>query len=161
MTFLQQMRASKAFGAKDYDIAIEAFHNILKANQSNSFALSMLAICHELKGNRDEAFHFANKQLALDPTDYDMLLLVARYWSKSNDEDKTYHYVCCALENIPTSTAEIPSWVYLLLKPLSLTRKFRGLEARSKANNLKHDKNENDNLDWARQYKAWYEDKRH
>ncbi len=120
----------------------------------------MLAICHELNGDRDEAFHYANKQLALDPNDYDILLLMARYWSESNDEDKTYYYVCFALKNITTSTTEIPNGIYWLLKPLSIFRKFRRFEVWAKTNNLKHDKNEKDHIDWAKQYKEWYEGKK-
>jgi tetratricopeptide (TPR) repeat protein len=154
------MNASKAIGSKNYDIAIDIYKKRLEADESDLFALSMIAHCYDWKGDREIALKYANKLLAQDPTNFEMLLLAARYWSHNNNEDQTYSYACRALENVPHSKPDdIPIWVYWLLKFLSIFKRFKRLESRVKESGLKYEKYHKDSIEWAWQYKKWYEEK--
>jgi tetratricopeptide (TPR) repeat protein len=150
MTFFDEMRASKAVGLKNYDVAIEVYKKRIEADVTDSFALSMLAFCYEWKGDRDTAMEYANKQLAQNPNDFYMLLLAARYWSDKNNEDQTYNYACRALENIPRAEPEdIPKVIYFILRLLSIFKRFRRLSSKAKEGDLEFKKHDRESIEWA------------
>ena len=158
MTFFDEMRASKAIGSKNYDVVIEVFKKRIEINEADSEALSMLAHCYEWKGDKETALEYANKQLSQNPKDFYMLLLVARYWFEKNNEDQTYNYACRALENVPRAEPEdIPKALYFILKLLSVFKKFRRLPSLAKKGDLNFKKHYKESIQWAWQYKQWYE----
>ncbi len=160
MTLLDEMRASKAVGSKNYDVAIEIYKKRLEADETDSFALFMLAHCYEWKGNREAALEYANKRLAQDPKDFYTLLLAARYWSDKNNEDQAYNYACRVLENVPRAEPEdIPKVLYFILKLLSVFKRFRRLVSKAKEGDLEFKKHHKESIEWAWQYKQWYEAK--
>ena len=160
MSFRDEMRASKAIGSKNYDAAIEIYKKKIEANPIDYIALSMLAHCYEWKDDRETALEYANKQLAQYPKDFYTLILAARCWSEKDNEDQTYNYACRALENVPRSEPEDMSMVtYFVFKLLSVFKKFRKLPSKARESNLAFMKHYKENLEWARQYKQWYEAK--
>ncbi len=159
MSFLEMMKASSAVGTKNYDAAIDACKRMLDEDKEDYFATSVIAVCYEWKGDIAQAIIYADKLLTRFPNDLEMLLLSARYWAKSGDEERTYQFVRRALENSNEKTYEIPKWPFKLMKPLSVFKKFRGLEERAKKDEKNYQKNREEQLNWAKQYKAWYESK--
>jgi len=158
MTFLNDMRASKAIGSQNYDVAIEEYKKRIEADETDSFALSMLASCYEWKGDKETALQYANKQLAQNPKDFYMLLLAARYWSDKKDEDQTYNYACRALENVPrTEPGNISKMTYFIFKLLSVFKTFRKLPSKAEEGHLKFKQHYKESIEWAWQYKQWYE----
>ena len=156
MNFTKQLKASKAVGAKNYDLAIEEYKKILETNEKDQFALTMLAHCYEQKDDKISALNYASRVLEQDPNDFEMLMLSARFWSELGDEDRSYNYACRVIENAPQSY-ELPAWVLKILKALSKFNKFRGLENKAKTDWSNHEHYKKDSLKWAKQYKAWYE----
>ena len=160
MTFLDDMRASKAVGAKNYNVAIDLYKKRVEADKTDSFAISMLAFCYEWPDNMEFALKYANKQLSQDPTDFHMLLLSARCWDELNDEKQAYIYACRALENIPQSEPkDMPKLGQMILKLLSIFKRYRGIDTRAKEGDLEYAKYHKECIEWARKYKQWYEDK--
>jgi tetratricopeptide (TPR) repeat protein len=160
MTFFDEIRASKAVGSKNYDVAIEIYKKRLEADERDSFALSMLAYCYKWKGDREAALEYVNKRPAQDPKDFYMLLLAARCWSEKDNEDQTYNYACRAIENVPRAEPEdIPKLIYFMLKPLSIFTRFRRLASKVKESDFKFKKHYRESIEWAWQYKQWYETK--
>ena len=160
MSFRDQMIASRAIGSKNYDTAIDAYKRLLIENKEDYHATGMLAFCYEWKGDIAQAIIYADKFLTRFPNDLQMLLLSARYWAQSRDEERTYSFVCRALENANEETHEIPRWPFKLLKPLSIFfKRLRGLEEKAERGEQINKKYREDQLNWAKQYKAWYESK--
>jgi tetratricopeptide (TPR) repeat protein len=161
LSFRDQMIVSKAIGAKNYDAAIEVYKRMLNENKENYEATFMLAFCYEWTGNLAQAIIYADKFLTRFPNDLQMLLLSARYWAHSGDEERTYRFACRALENSDEKIYRIPKWPFKLLKPLSLFfKKFRGLEAKATRGEEINRKYKEDQLKWAKQFKAWFESKK-
>ena len=156
MSFQEQIKASKAIGAGNYDAAIAAYKRILEEKKDDPFALSMLAFCYEWKGQSGRAILYADKVLARFPDNFDMLLISARYWSESDDE-RAYQFVCRALENTAQAASDFPRWLLWLMKPLAIFKKYRGLEEKARGDATAHKKYKEEHLNWAREYKAWYE----
>lgn len=154
------MKVFRAIGAGDYDAAIAACRKMLDEDAEDYFAVSTLAFCHELKGETGRAVFYADKILARFPNDLDMLLLSARYWSESGDEERTYRFACRAIENSAEETPAIPGWLLWLIKPLTVFRRFRGLEEKAVHDSRAHRQYRLDHLKWAHEYKKWYEWKR-
>lgn len=159
MSFRDEMRASKAIGAKNYDVAIEVFKKRIETDRTDSEALSMLAHCYEWKGDRETALEYANQGLAQNPKDFYLLLLAARYWSEKKDEDQTYNYACRALENVPRAEPEdVPKAIYFLFKILSVfKKKYRKLESKAREDEVEFKKHYKESIGWAWKYKQWYE----
>jgi tetratricopeptide (TPR) repeat protein len=157
LSFRDQMIASKAIGAKNYDTAIDAYKRILDENKEDCHATGMLAFCYEWKGDIARAIIHADNFLNRFPNDLQMLLLSARYWAQSGDEERAYGFVCRALENAHEKAYKVPKWFFKLLKPLSIFKKFRGLEEKVERGEQINGKYREDQLNWAKQYKAWYE----
>jgi len=159
LSFRENMIAAKAIGSKNYPAAIESCKRMLSENEEDYFAIAMLAYCYEWGGDIANSIIYADKYLSRFPNDLDMLLLSARYWSTSGDEERSYNFVCRAMENRTEKPTEIPNWLFFLLKPISILKKYRGLETKAKEG-VQIDKQwKTDNLEWARQYKTWYESK--
>lgn len=154
------MIASRAIGAENYDDAIDAYKRMLDENKEDYHAIGMLAFSYEWNRDIAQAIIYADKFLSRFPNDLQMLLLSARYWAQTRDEERTYRFVCRALENSNEETHKIPRWPFKLLKPLSLFfKKLRGLEEKAENGEQINQKYREDQLNWARQYKAWYESK--
>jgi tetratricopeptide (TPR) repeat protein len=153
----KQLKASKAVGAKNYDLAIEQYIKILESNQKDQFALTMLAHCYEQKGDKVNALNYASRVLDQDPRDFEMLLLSARFWSELGDEERSYNYACRVIENAQEFTPAPPTWLLRLLKPLSIFKKFRGIENKAKIDWSNHANYKKDSVKWAKKYKEWYE----
>ena len=157
MNIRDDIKAAKAIGSKDYDTAIGIYRKRVEGDEKDSCSLAMLAHCYEWKGDVGSAIEYANRVLVADPTDFSMLLLAARYWSAKHDEDRTYHYACRALDNPPNTNPEIPKWVFWILKPLYIFKKFRNFEEKCRKDFEKDENKDKENLDWAREYKRRYE----
>ena len=154
------MSAAKAAGAGDYDAAIDLYKKSLIKDQKDIIALNMIALCYEWKGDLENAVQYANKSLAINPIDFDMLMLAARYWRKMNDDDKTYHYACRIIENPPEPFPSIPKWLFWVVKPLSLIFKgLRNIEERSTNDFAENERNNAKGVEWAKEFKIWYESK--
>jgi tetratricopeptide (TPR) repeat protein len=150
---------AQAIGATEYNVAIQVLEQALKKDNTDYFAMSMLAQCHEWSDNMDCALDYAQKLLDNEPDNFSMLLLAARHWQRKGNEDRTYLFACKALVNPPPPMPEAPQWLFWLFKPLSLIPKFRNFEMSAKSDFEKLDHENIKNLIWAEQYKAWYEDK--
>jgi len=89
-----------------------------------------------------------------------MLMLAARYWSKMDDDDRTYHYVCRIVENPPEPFPVIPKWLFWIVKPFSLIFKgLRNIEETSINDVAENEKNKDKSIKWAKDFKDWYESK--
>jgi hypothetical protein len=159
LSFQEKMIAAKAIGSKNYPAAIKSCKRMLSENEEDYFAIAMLAYCYEWGGAIANSIIYADKYLARFPNDLDMLLLSARYWATSGDEERSYNFVCRAMKNRTETPAEIPNWLFWLLKPFSILKKYRGIETKAKEGVQIDTQWKADNLEWARQYKIWYESK--
>jgi tetratricopeptide (TPR) repeat protein len=162
MNFFNNMRvrAAKAIGSRNYDAAIEAYKKMLETDEPDSYALTMLAVCYESKGDMETALKYANQELAQNPKNFYVLLFAARYWSNKDNEDQTYNYVCRALENVPSEEFEnIRKVINFIFRLCSIFKKNRGLEARAKKDEITVTKYNKETIEWAIQYKQWYEAK--
>ncbi len=159
MSFREQMIAARAIGSKNYTAAIESCKRMLNENNDDYFAIAMLAYCYEWVGDIANSIIYADKYLARSPNDLDMLLLSARYWAKSGDEERSYHFVCRAIEYRLETQTEIPKWLFWLLKPFSILKRYRGLEKNAREGVQINKQWKSDNLEWAKRYKEWYESK--
>lgn len=158
MSYLDNVKASKAIGAKKYSVAIEIYERMLATDKNNPYTLSMLAICHEWNGQKDLAFKYANQRLAQDPDDFQMLLVAARYWAEHNNVEETYNYACRILEvPPPVEAADMPKFVILVLRLLSKLKKYQGIVTRADEGTTEYNKNIRESVDWAKKYKEWYE----
>ena len=159
MSISEDVIAARAVGSQDYDTAIAIYKKKLAADAKDSFSLSMIAHCYEWKKDMETAIGYANKVLVEDPTDFSMLLLAARYWSGIEDIDRTYHYACRALDNPPEAIPEIPKWVLRIFRVFSIIPKFRNFDKKAKQDLARLNKEDKDNMEWAEEYKRWYEAK--
>jgi hypothetical protein len=160
MSYLEELKASKAIGAGNYDIAIDIYKKRLEADESDQQALSEIAMCYGWKGDMESSMQYVNKLLAQNPANFHMLLLAAKYWSSKSNQAQTYNYACRALENVPSSKPEdIPKVIYWLCKFLSIFKRFRGLYSAAKRSQSGYEKYYKENIQWARQYKEWYDSK--
>ena len=160
MSFRENKRAVAAIATRQYGIAIDIYKKRVEANAADTEALLFLAHCYEWNGEIELALQYANKCLAQDPTEFQMLLLVARCWCEKKNDEQTYNYVCRAIENVPYSEPEeSPKIFYLILKCLSVFKRFRGIEARARKGMLKWRKDHKESVQWALNYKRWYESK--
>jgi tetratricopeptide (TPR) repeat protein len=160
LSLRDQLRASRAIGAKNYDEAIDLCKRMLEKNSEDYNAISMLAVCYEWKGDIAQAIIYADKFLSRVPNELNMLLMSARYWAQSGDEERTYTCVCRAIESANKKEPEIPRWLFWLMKPLSIFKKFRGLEKKAELDAQSYRDYKKNQLDWAKKYKAWYESKK-
>jgi tetratricopeptide (TPR) repeat protein len=160
MHFRDRIIAARAIGSENYDDAIAVYKKSLETDIDESETLIMLALCYEWKGEIESALQYANKRLAQNPNDYEMLLLAARCWSERENEDQTYNYVCRAIENVPYSEPpEPPRVVFSIFKLLSLFKRFRALDSKAKKDNAAYNEYHKENIEWAFNYKEWYEAK--
>jgi hypothetical protein len=132
---------------------------MLDANKEDYVAISMLALCYEWKGDIAQAIIYADKFLTRVPNDLVMLLLSARYWAESGDDERTYKFVCRALENANKKDPEIPRWLFWLIRPLSIFKKFRRIEKKAQLDAQSYKDYKTNQLNWAKKYKVWYESK--
>ena len=123
-----------------------------------SYFLEMIAKCYEWKGEPEKAIEYAEKKLAIEPNDFEMLMLYARYWNNKEDDEMTYKYVCRVVENPPEPFEGIPDWGFRLLKPFELfLKRFKGIEAKARKDFSDDEINREENLKWAGDFKEWYE----
>lgn len=160
MRFRTAIKVGKAAGSKDYNAIIELFEARLKADEEDLQALMMLAQYYEKSGHSDASMEHATKALAIVPTDFDMLMLVASYWHEQKDHDRTYHYVCRVLDSSPQrAPGMVKKLILSMLKMLSSFKKYRHVEQRAKEELANHEHNSKACLDWAEAYKTWYEER--
>lgn len=159
MSFREKMIVAKAIGSRNYSGAIESCKRMLSENEEDYFAIALLAYCYEWGDDIANSIIYADKYLARFPNDVDMLLLSARYWATSGDEERSYDFVCRAIENRLETPKEIPNWLFWLIKPFSILNKYRGLEKNAREGVQLNKQWKEDNLEWATQYKEWYESK--
>ena len=158
MRYLDNMRASKAIGAKKYDVAIEIYKRMYEEDKNDPYALSMLAICYEWNDQKDLAFNYANQRVSQDPNDFQMLLVTARYWAANNNSKETYNIVCRILENAPSvETANMPKLFIAVLRLLSKFKKYQGIESRAIEDTEEYNKDIRESIAWAKKYKEWFE----
>ena len=158
MSFNEDIKASKAIGSGDYNTAIKIYTSRLEKDENDLISLQMLACCYEWKDDKERTIEYANKALVVDPNNFSMLMVAARYWLSLNDADRTFLYACRVVDNPPIQVPEIPKWVFCILKPLSIFRRFRHFEKNTKMDLSKNDERDEDNLKWANEYKVWYEE---
>lgn len=158
MSFSEDIKASRAIASSDYDTAIDIGSSRLEKDKADLASLYMLASCYEGKGDKERAIEYANKALVVDPNNFYTLMIAARYWLSLNDADRTFLYVCRIVDNPPIQVSENSEWVFWLLKPLSIFRRFRHLEKNMKRDLLKANVSVKNNLKWANKYKTWYEE---
>ena len=99
MSFRQNRRVAAAITTRQYGLAIDIYKERVEANATDTEALLFLTYCYEWNGEIDSALHYANKCLAQDPTEFQLLLLAARCWCEKNNEEQTYNYICRAIDS--------------------------------------------------------------
>ena len=157
----EDLKASNAIGARNYDVAIDIYKKRIASNESTPEDICLLAFCYAWKDDIESALYYANKRLAQNPTDFHVLLLTARCWFKKNDADQTYNYACRALENVPYFEPNDPcKKFYFILKLLSIFKRFRGIYFKAKEGHLRFKKQHKEDIDWAWKYKVGYEEKK-
>ena len=92
------------------------------------------------------AIDYANMAVVLGPTQFSMLELAARQWLAKEDFDRTYHYACRMLENLPIPTPDIPKWTVKILILLSLVPKFKRIDKTALESFSKFEKSVSENF---------------
>ena len=157
MSYAEEMRAARALGAKDYQTVIEIYEHIFEEDEDHIHAPGQLAMCYEQIEDYENAIKWAEIGLAKDPTSYHFLMIAARYWSRKNDEDRTYHYACRVIESPQYSFEWVKKLIFLLFKGLSVFKKFQNIEAKARADAASSEQGVKNNLKWAKSYKERYE----
>ena len=154
--------ATAAMGDGDYDTAITIYEREIQENNKETYAVSIKAIaqCYGWKGDLESAIEYADKALTLDPDDFQMLMLAARYWHDKQNEEMTYKYICKVIENPPTEEEQIPQFVFWIMKPFALFFKnLRNIEKKAKNAFDESEQKNKEWIEWAKEYKNWYESK--
>ena len=159
MSYSDELKASRAIGAKDYTKAIEIYEELLENDQDHPNAPGQLAMWYERLGDYENSIRYANIALEKDPTDYTILMIAARYWSQKNDEDLTYHFACRVLKSPQYEFPKLMWFTNKVLRVLSVFKKGVNLEKRAKEGQELHRKYVKDSLVWANEIKSEYETK--
>ena len=155
MKFSDQMKASRALGAKDYPTVIRYYEAEIENDSHDPMALFMLARAHERLGQSDRALEFATKALAVEPHDFEMLLVAARYWA-NKDPHRTYDYVNKIIENPPAPPPKFATVIGTIVEFLAAIVKRR---RNMKGGMESHEAYIQESLNWAQGYKVWYNSK--
>jgi len=158
-----ERKAGSAIGRKNYDVAIEIYYKALEEDEKDTTALHWIAQCYEWKNNFGQAVIFAERLLKIDPSNFEMLSLVGRYWSGKGDREKIYQFACRYIENQPELLPETPKSVYWVLSPFILIGKLFGENNIVESGNqtiIKRNKEMKEMLEWASRIKSQFESNR-
>lgn len=86
----ERIRASTALENKQYDEVISICTAIVENFGDDVESLRMMAQSHVWKADIDTAVSYANRALKLDSSNFDMLMLSARYWYKNRNGIKSF-----------------------------------------------------------------------
>lgn len=161
MRFYLMMKISQAVGRGDSSAVISNCERILESYPRDLFALAMLAEYSNRLEQQNKAIEYAKQALEIDPNSLSMSRLLADIYYKLEEYDHAYDYVNRALSVHPThkyrSYRTTPlSW---LIKIVALLPKYRGLYQKSTNEFKALDAYEKEWLEWAQEYKTWYEEK--
>ena len=159
MSYSDELRASRAIGAKDYAKAIEIYEELLEDDQDHPNAPGELAMWYERLGDYENSIRYANIALEKDPTSYTILMVAARYWSRKNDEGLTYHFACRVLKSSQYEYPKLMWFVNLILGALSIFKKGVNAGKRAKKDQESYKEYVKDSLRWANEIKNEYEAK--
>jgi len=151
---------TKAIKVRDYDKAIVIYKKALRQQENDLSLLRGIAKCYDWKGDLENAYSFADQVLAINPNDFDMLLLACKYWFEKKNEDKTYKYVCKILTTTPKKYTNELKLAFWIAKPLSII--FKSLRDTNKelaSSFSEHGDRNVEVIDWAKKFKEWYESK--
>lgn len=160
-TFKEEVyEPANALGKGDYDNVIEIHKKYLNSEDPKSLlsTFTILAKCYDWKGDTENGYINAKKALELAPNDFDMLVIVTRYWFEQKNEDKTYEFVVKTLSSEPPQPSKPSIFLLIFLKLLSLFSKKYNHSAKELSNSVsKTNKRNSEITKWAIQYKTWYE----
>ena len=156
---IRNMKVARAIGRSDYPTAIGYLHEGMAANGENTHDLAMIAYCHHWMGSDQEALDYGTRVLVRDPCDPDMLRLVAYIYRDRGDDERTYLYVCRALENPAKPLEDIPRFFMAVWRLLSIF--IPRLKTKTDPDKSLHsfNKRQQDWQAWAEDWKEWYEKK--
>lgn len=154
--FKEGIRLARATGSGDYASQIEICEGQLERDPKNFAALAQLARCYDQIGKPDLSIELANRALEELPANFAMLIHAAKYWARSEDAARAYHFCCRAVESGPDQI-ELPGWVSLAFRLISILPKYRDLERRMVEDQQRSKKRDETDYRWALGYKLVYE----
>ena len=157
--FIREIKFTRAVGRGDYPTAIRYLHEGMAANGESIYYLSLIAHFNHQMGSDQEALDYGTRVLVRDPCDSHMLRLVAHIYQDRGDDERTYLYVCRALENPPKPLEDIPRFFMAGWRLLSIF--IPRLKTKTDPDKSLHsfNKRQQDWQAWAEDWKEWYEKK--
>lgn len=94
-----EVRAARAFGLKNYPLAIKHLSELLGCVGENPHTLHMLALCHARQNDDLQALAFARRALQADERHLESLKLIARLHFLRGEHGDARAYVARALSD--------------------------------------------------------------
>ena len=94
-----EVRAARAFGLKNYPLAIKHLSDLLGCVGENPHTLHMLALCHARRNDDLQALAFARRALQADERHLESLKLLARLHFLRGEHSEARAYVARALSD--------------------------------------------------------------
>ncbi len=159
MKFAENIKASKAIGADDFDTAIQIYKKRIENDETDIVSLKMIANCYCWKDDDENSFYYATKALKIEPEDFNMHFLVAMYWLSRKENKNVYKSVSLALENPPEVISKLPKLTILIVKLIGCIFWFKKKNLSKSIDDYCNSYNEENEakLKWAREFKDWYE----
>ena len=92
-----EVRAARAFGLKNYPLAIRHLNDLLECVGENPHTLHMLALCHSRRNDDLQALAFARRALQADDRHLDSIKLLARLHFLRGEHEEARTFVARAL----------------------------------------------------------------
>jgi tetratricopeptide (TPR) repeat protein len=146
-----ERRAARAFGLKNYPLAIRHLKDLLECVGENPHTLHMLALCHARRNEDLAALAFARRAIQADDRHLESLKLLARLHFLRGEHAEARSFVARALEQQRPrggASARAQSWLSTIVT--GLRRRHVGPHESTLVDNNEH----RQWLEWAEAYMA-------
>jgi tetratricopeptide (TPR) repeat protein len=150
------LRAMRLINKGDYHRGIDVCKEILDAGENSAEPFYWISYSYKSLDDIDNAVIYAEKALWRDPNHFHALLLLSSIYESKNDYEKAYEYVCRALANPPAPPQPPPKWFDRLMKMFLVIAGRRSMENELKENYIM-EREDREWLNWAKEFKEWYE----
>lgn len=155
-----QMKVAPLIGRRDFDGAVKVLEGELDGTSEDIPYLEMIAQCHWEAGSEEKAIETAKKALALDPSNFEMPMMLSQIFAEHEDHEQAINYVKIGLNNFPSEPIPAPpSWAFSALKLAGkFSARWKRIHEAANQDLQDPDKDRREWQSWAHEYQTWYED---
>jgi len=156
---IKSFKAARALGRREYWKVIRLYEQHLEANPDDAFATHMIAECYAWLGEDRQAIEWGTRVLALEADFVPTLRTLSGCYHRQGDYHRAYQCVCHALQSTLKFPVETPGFIHVIFGLLSKFPMFRrALDPdRTLKASARLDREQARWLQWAGDYKEWYE----